>query len=106
MRNTDLRHMQKYMLDKSLSNSRIEFLWRTSMLDTRSTMKGKYTKYTCPHCMEGVELKTIETPLHWMSCAAYLDLRVGLDPELVEQDRAPYLRQVILRRKELEKNLN
>ena len=35
----------------------------------------------------------------------YLDLRVGIDPELVEADRAPYLRKVVLRRKDLEEQL-
>ena len=107
MRNTDMTNMQKYMLSKSLAYSRLEFLWRTNMLDTRSTMKGKYRKdkYNCPHCVEGCEMKIVETPHHLLVCSAYQDLRYGIDPELVTGDRAPYLSKVILRRKELERNV-
>ena len=39
------------------------------------------------------------------SRSAYLYLRQGTDPELVEVDRATYLRKVIMRRKELEEEL-
>ena len=55
------------MKEKSLENSRIEVLWMTDMLVTRSTMKGKYDKkYNCPHCKEGRVQGTLETTLHLM----------------------------------------
>ena len=34
-----------------------------------------------------------------------MDLRRGIDPELVDTDRAPYLQKVVARRKELEEKL-
>ena len=40
--NEDCRKMQRYMLQKSLENSRPEFKWRTSMLDCRGWMPAKY----------------------------------------------------------------
>ena len=43
-----------------------------------------------------------ETPSHLLVCEAYAAFRVGLDPELVRDDRVRYLRQVIKRREELE----
>ena len=99
--------MQPYMKNKSLEQSRVEFLWQTDMLDTRSTMKARYPKnmYNCPHCIEGRSVGVIETPSHLMLCRAYEDLRYGKDPELVVEDRAPYLLKVVLRRKELEEQL-
>ena len=55
IRNEDFRFMKSYMLEKFLEQSRLEFLWQTQMLDTRTTMKGKYPKnqYCCPHCVQG-----------------------------------------------------
>ena len=52
IRNQDTRQMQSYMKQKSLENSRLEFIWETNMIDTRCNMKGKYKKdqYQCPHC--------------------------------------------------------
>ena len=44
LKRIDLRKMQSYILQKSLSDSKMEFLWKTDMLDSRSTMKGKYNK--------------------------------------------------------------
>jgi hypothetical protein len=35
IKKTDARKMQDYMSQKSLENSRIEFLWETNMLETR-----------------------------------------------------------------------
>ena len=107
LKKMDLRTMQSYMYQKSLSDSRIEFLWQTDMMDTRTTMKGKYLKdqYWCPHCSEGRSVGALETPAHLLTCSAYLYLRLGTDPELVEADRATYLRKVIFRRKELEEEL-
>ena len=55
------------MFKKSLLQSRMEFLWDTDMIDTRTTMKCKYEKDKCkgPDCeagrVEGV-LETPETP--------------------------------------------
>ena len=120
----DTRKMQAYMQQKSLANSRTEFIWETNMIDTRMNMKGKYEKgrYDCPHCQPGGRMETsshliasqeedfqpggrLETSSHLMVCQAYQDLREGIDPELVLEDRAPYLRKVIQRRNSLEKQL-
>ena len=75
------------------------------MIDTRTTMKGKYEKdkYECPHFDEGRVRGGLETPSHLLvSCSAYSDLREGCDPELVLEDRANFLTRAISRRKELE----
>ena len=96
------------MKQKSLDNSRLEFQWQTNMIDTRINMKGKYRKdmYNCPHCPEGRQPEgSLETSDHLLDCRVYLDLREGLDPELVEGDRATYLRRVIIRRTALERQL-
>ena len=105
IRNEDFRAVQPYMMKKSLQQSRVEFLWRTMMIDTRTTMKSKYEKdkYSCPNCDEGRETGELETPEHLLnSCSAYSDLREGIDPELVIEDRAQFLTRAIGRRKELE----
>ena len=58
---------------------------------------------SCPHCDEGRETGELETPEHLLnSCSAYSDLREGIDPELVIEDRAQFLTRAIGRRKELE----
>ena len=88
--------------------TRLEFLWQTRVLDTRTSMKRKYEKYkySCPHCKEGTEQGVLETPEHMLSeCSAYVDLRAGLNPEAVLEDRASFLRKAINRRKELESKL-
>ena len=108
IRNRDCRYVQLYMYKKSLEQSRLEFLWETRMVDTRTTMKGKYEKdkYSCPHCKEGKEQGVEETPEHMLShCEAYVDLRAGLNPEAVLEDWASFLRKAIQRRKELEAKL-
>ena len=70
------------------------------------TMKEKYNRqYSCPHCREGGDLGTIETPVNLMQCKAYLNLREGINPEEDLLDRAVYLRKVIAKRKELESKL-
>ena len=105
IRNKDCRGVQAYMFEKSLEQSRLEFIWQTQMIDTRSTMKGKYPKdqYSCPHCVEGREQGVLETPAHLLgSCSAYSDLRVGLNVEQVLEDRATFLRTAIARRIKLE----
>jgi hypothetical protein len=105
IRNKDCRFVQAYMFEKSLEQSRLEFIWQTQMIDTRCTMKGKYPKdkYSCPHCVEGREQGVLETPAHLLeNCSAYSDLRVGLNPELVLEDRAKFLRTAIARRIKLE----
>ena len=44
----------------------MEFLWDTQMLDTRTTMKGRYEKNesSCPQCKEGRKEGVLETPSH------------------------------------------
>ena len=76
----DLRKRQVFIKDKSLENARIEILWLTNMIDTRTSMKGKYKKQNCPHCREGIDEGVLESPLHLMHCEAYLDMRSGINP--------------------------
>ena len=105
IRNRDCRFVRPYMYQESLEQSRLEFLWESCMVDTRTTMKAKYEKdkYNCPHCREGREEGALETPDHMLStCGAYSDLREGLNPEAVLEDRATFLRGAMTRRKELE----
>ena len=102
----DCRYMQPYMREKSLEDSRLEFRWMTDMLDTRTTMPGRYgRKKTCPHCPAGQEEGQEESPDHLLVCEAYSSLREGMDPELVRRDRVMYLRQVIKVRETLESKL-
>ena len=50
----EVRFMQNYMLQKSLEDARLEFKWKTSMLDCRAWMPGKYSgEKACPHCQAG-----------------------------------------------------
>ena len=75
------------------------------MIETWMNMKGKYQKdkYECPHCVEGSQPGgSLETSDHLMSCSMYADLRDGINPELVMEERVTYLRKVIQRRKVLE----
>ena len=62
-------------------------------------------QYHCPHCIDGRESGTLESPAHLMECQAYVGLRQGINPELVLSDRPGYLRRAILKRKELEAKL-
>ena len=108
IRERDCRYIQPYMYKKNLLESRMEFLWETSMIDTRTTMKGRYEKdkYSCPHCREGREQGVLETPSHLLcDCTAYSDLREGRNPELVLEDRAVFLARAIARRKQLEQKM-
>ena len=108
IRNRDCCHVQPYMYEKNLQQSRMEFLWDSLMIDTRTTMKGKYQKdhYSCPHCREGREQGVLQTPSHLLSdCSAYSDLREGANLELVLEDREVFLTRAIGRRKELELKL-
>ena len=106
MRNLDCRKEQQYMKNASLHDSRLEFQWQANMLDTRTTMGNKYQRKSCPHCKEGLEEGLEESPLHMLEvCPAYADLRFGLDPLYITKDRAVFLRQAIVRRKLLEKEL-
>ena len=91
IKKADTRKMQLYMKQKSLENSRLEFLWETDMLETRCNMKGMYKKdqYQCPHCWEGSQPGgSLETSSHLLVCTAYADLREGLNPDAVLEDRA------------------
>ena len=100
----DCRYMQNYMLRKSLEDSRLEFKFRTSMLDCRAWMPAKYGGVkACPHCPEGRESGEEESGVHWLTCQAYSRVRQGLDPEGDLDDRIKYLRRVQLIRTELEK---
>ena len=107
IKNQDTRSMQDYMKQKSLENSRLEFLWETNMIDTRMNMKGRYKKnqYEIPHCQEGSQSGVLETSEHLLSCSSYADLREGTNPDLVMEERVVYLRRVIARRKVLEQQL-
>ena len=108
IKNMDTRQMQEYMKNKSLENSRLEFIWETNMIETRWNMKGNYKKdeYQCPHCWAGSQPGgSQETSAHLLECMAYSDLREGLQPEVDLEDRASYLRKVITRRKLLEQQL-
>lgn len=49
----NFRKMAPFMKEKSLEDSRLEFLWLTDMLDSRSTMSKKYSSPYCPHCVAG-----------------------------------------------------
>ena len=89
---------------KSLEDARLEFCWRTSMLDCRAWMPGKYGGLkACPHCPEGRDAGEEESGVHWLTCPAYTRFRQGLDPEAVFEDRMSFLRMVQLVRLELEK---
>ena len=106
IKHLDCRYMQEYMKNKSLEDSRLEFKWLTDMLDTRTTMPGRYGGVrTCPHCLEGREGGQEESPSHMLICQAYSSLRVGKDPELSQKDRSSYLRAVIKLRSDLESKL-
>jgi hypothetical protein len=105
LRREDLRYMQRYMTMASLDNARVEFRYRVGMLDNRANMGRKYSGKACPHCpagqLEGVE----ESSQYWLEYQAYAELRRGLDPEGVLEDRVLYLRRVQALRTELEKNV-
>ena len=105
LQNTDLRYMQKYMAQVSLENSRLEFRYRTRMLDTRADMGKRYSFKTCPHCPAGRMEGVVENSQHWLECAAYKEFRIGADPENVLEDRSIYLRRVQLLREHLEKTI-
>ena len=70
-------------------------------------MRRKYRDgKSCPHCTAGRREGVEETPDHLLQCEAYDYLRQGAgDPEVWMEDRIPYLRKVVERRKELEKKL-
>ena len=100
----DCRYMQDYMTQKSLEDARLEFRWRTGMIDCRAWMPGKYGGLkACPHCSEGRDAGEEESGVHWLTCTAYTRFRQGLDPEGVFKDRMKFLRMVQLVRLELEK---
>ena len=60
----DLRKVQTYMNRVSLEDARLEFRWRTGMLDKRGCMGKRYSSKECPHCLEGREEGVEETSLH------------------------------------------
>ena len=68
IKHLDCRYMQPYMKNKSLEDSRLEFRWLTDMLDTKTTMPGRYGGgRTCPDCPEGREGGQEESPSHMLS---------------------------------------
>ena len=105
MMNEDLRVSQDYIRTKSLEDARLEFRWQTGMLDNRGNMGRRYSSKTCPHCEDGREDGAIESSRHWLTCDAYTELRVGLDPEFNVDHRVVFLRRVQLHRMQLEKDL-
>ena len=91
-----------------MCEARYQNLKETNMIDTRRNMKERYEKYKyeCPHCHERRQPDgSLETSDHLMVCSAYGDPREGINPELVLEDRAPYLRKVIIIRTVLEQQL-
>ena len=94
LKNTDLRYMQKYMTQVSLENARLEFRYRTRMLDTRADMGKRYSFKYCPHCPAGRQDGVIENSQHWLVCSAYSKFRIGADPENVLEDKITYIRRV------------
>ena len=101
----DLRFGQDYIKSLSLEDARLEFRWRTGMLDNRANMGRRYSGKTCPHCEAGREEGAIESSQHWLSCEAYRELRAGLDPEYNLDDRIVFLRRVQIHRRTLESEL-
>jgi hypothetical protein len=67
LENINMKGMHSNMKDKSLEDSRIEFLWRANMMDTRTIIKGKYRQLWCPHCREGWVNMIEGSPSHLMS---------------------------------------
>ena len=49
LKKEDIRKAQKYKEMVSLEDARLEFRWRTGMLDNRGCMRNKYTSKECPH---------------------------------------------------------
>ena len=63
-------------------------------------------QYSRSNFSEGKDLGTLETPLIFMHCQAYLKFREDSNPEEDVKDRQSYLKQVNVKRKELESNLS
>ena len=105
MMEADLRYCQDYIKSMSVEDARLEFRWRTGMLDNRANMGRRYSGKTCPHCEDGREDGAIESSRHWLLCEAYTELRSGLDPEDNVDHRVVFLRRVQLHRLQLEKDL-
>ena len=103
LKDQDLRYMQPYMKRASLEDARLEFRYRVNMLDNRASMGKRYKFKYCPHCPAGRDEGVIESSQHWMECAAYTELRRGLDPEGSLPDRLKFIRSVQILRIELEK---
>ena len=105
LQHTDIRFIKKYMNIASLEYARIEFKYRTNMLDNRANMGKKYSEKNCVHCPEGRLEGIIETSQHWFECPVYEPLRRGQDPELVLEDKVKFILRVQKLRAELEKNI-
>ena len=103
LKNIDLRYIQKYMKQASLENARLELRYKIRMLNNRANMAKRYTLKYCPHCPAGWQDGVVENSQHWLECAAYKALRVGVDPENVLEYRVRYIRGVQLFREQLDK---
>ena len=53
LQHTDIRYRQSYMKMSSLEYARIEFKYRTNMLNNRANMGKKYAEKNCVHCPAG-----------------------------------------------------
>ena len=102
LQNTDIQYRQEYMMMSSLEYARVEFKYRTNMLDNRASMDRKYKEKYCPHCPERRLEGVLESGQHWFKCPAYELIRRGKDPELVLEDRVKFILQVQPVRSELE----
>ena len=65
-----------------------------SHLKIGANMGRKCSGKACPHCPAGRQEGVEESSQHWLECQAYLELRRGLDPEGLLEDRALHLRSV------------
>ena len=61
MMDEDMRFCQDYIKSMSVEDARLEFRWRTGMLDNRANMGRRYSGKTCPHCEDGREDGAIES---------------------------------------------
>ena len=89
----------------SLDYARIEFKYRSNMLDNRANMGKKYSEKHCPQCTAGRQEKVVEKSQHWFECSAYEELRRGLDPDLVLEDRVKFILRAQQLRTVLEKSI-
>ena len=97
MRKLDCSKQQAFMKQASLQDSRLEFLWLSNILDTRTTRGNKYSNKFCPHCREGAggQGGGVSSTPGGILRGVYADLRYRLDPLLGQHDRNLFLKQAI-----------